>query len=175
MATSQKPQSFTDRKYFLPFEDCPAEYDWFEHYTVEAGPGEPVPKGTRRKSQHWCLLGEIVQAENFLRPRLVCKDRKGDKFVVAFYPEDQSDMPRILNKFRKGYTIAIFYPVQHEFLDMSSGIRVEDTDQTMIIPLSLRDVLQMNEDVIAHATVPDGKRKCHGCGEMKEKLNKSVR
>ncbi|KAK9419309.1 putative SIMPL domain-containing protein [Seiridium unicorne] len=33
----------------------------------------------------------------------------------------------------------------------------------------------MNEDVIAHATVTDGKRKCHGCGEMKEGLNKCGR
>lgn len=130
MATQAKPQSFEDRGFFPSFRDCPGERVWDERYYEEAVPGHPESAGTYRK--HWCLLGEIIHAESFIRPRLVAKDYKGDEFVVGFYPEDESDMPRLLKDFKVGNTIAIFEAEVHVFLDGTLGVRVEESDEVLV-------------------------------------------
>ncbi|OTB15756.1 hypothetical protein K445DRAFT_101230 [Daldinia sp. EC12] len=165
MATQAKPQSFMDRQYFPFFPDCPEEYSWDDRYLVEVGEGD----GVNRK--HWCLLGQIMQADTILRPRIVAKDRDGNSFVVAFYPNDSNDMPRLLKNFKVGNTIAIFYPVVHQFLDGTMGVRVEDTDEVSIIPLGLGDVLKMNDQVVQFTVTEATLRRCHGCGALKGKLN----
>ncbi|RYP45127.1 hypothetical protein DL768_008485 [Monosporascus sp. mg162] len=91
MAHQAKPQSFKNRDFFPSFRDCPAD-EWDERFFREDEPGIHC--------KQWCLLGEIIQADTIIRPRLVTKDYKGDSFVVAFYPDDEDDMPRILKDFK---------------------------------------------------------------------------
>lgn len=124
MAQQEIPQSFKDHKFFPSFRDCPGEHP------ADRYPVDPTSTGTNRK--HWCLLGEIIQADTFIRPRIVAKDHRGDRFVVAFYPDDPNDMPRILENFKVGNTIAIFYALVHGFLDGSTGVRVEDSDKVLV-------------------------------------------
>ncbi|KAI1194060.1 hypothetical protein F5X97DRAFT_327899 [Nemania serpens] len=116
-AQNSKSTSWEDRDHFITFCDAPGEWEFpdlaYEH--------------------HSCLLGEVIQADTFLRPRLVT---------------DQTEMPRLLKDFKVGYTIAIFYPVSHGFLDGTVGFRVEKTDKVLVIPLGLRNVLAMNEQAI---------------------------
>lgn len=130
MTTQTKPQSFEDRNFFPSFRDCPGEHVWDERYFRDLDPNDPEGPGVNRK--HWCLLGEIIQADTFLRPRIVAKDYKGDQFVVAFYPDRENDMPRLLKHFKVGNTIAIFYPLVHFFLDGSIGVRVEESDEVIV-------------------------------------------
>ncbi|KAI0844401.1 hypothetical protein F5Y00DRAFT_199390 [Daldinia vernicosa] len=168
MATRAEPQSFQDRELFPSFRDCPGEHVWDDRYLVDRGGA-----GTNRK--HWCLLGEIIQADTIIRPRIVAKDHKGDRFVVAFYPDDPNDMPRLLKNFKVGNTIAIFYPLVHQFLDGSIGVRIEDSDEVLIIPLGFKDVIKMNEQVLKYAVGEGTQRKCHGCDDVKENLNTCAR
>lgn len=109
-------QSWEDRDHFITFRDAPGEWESpdleYEH--------------------HSCLLGEIIQADSFFRHRLVCHDVNNSDYVVAFYPDDRAQMPRLLKDFKVHYTIAIFYPVSHGFLDGTVGFRVEKTDKVMV-------------------------------------------
>ncbi|KAI1774848.1 hypothetical protein F4818DRAFT_416949 [Hypoxylon cercidicola] len=168
-----KPQSFEDREYFPSFVDCPGEHAWDDRYFEDAHPSDPTSAVTNRK--HWCLLGEIIQADTLIRPRIVAKDYKGDRFVVAFYPDDTNDMRRLLQNFKVGNTIAIFYALVHNFLDGSVGVRVEKSDRVLIIPLTFNDVIKMNEQVIAYTPVGNAPRQCHACGEVKQNLNMCAR
>ena len=130
MARRAEPQSFEDRNFFPSFHECPDEHEWDDRYYQDADPGNSDSAGHYRK--HWCLLGEIIHTENFIRPRIVAKDNKGEEFVVAFYPDNPDDMPRILKNFKVGNTIAIMYALTHMFLDMTTGVRVEDTDDVLV-------------------------------------------
>ncbi|KAI2467337.1 hypothetical protein F4781DRAFT_402523 [Annulohypoxylon bovei var. microspora] len=173
MVHPAKPQSFEDREYFPSFRNCPSEHTWDDRYLVDAAPGSPDSTATNKK--HWCLLGEIVQAENFIRPRLVAKDYEGREFVVAFYPDDPDDMPRLLQNFNVGNTVAIFYPLVHRFLDGTAGVRVEDSDEVIIIPLELSEVFAMNKEAIKYTPTDGTPQKCYSCDEAKKNLLKCGR
>ncbi|KAI0160836.1 hypothetical protein GGR52DRAFT_586189 [Hypoxylon sp. FL1284] len=147
MARQEKPQSFEDHQFFPSFPDCPVEYAWDDRYFVDSNSNDPNSTG---------------------KNRMHC-------FVVAFYPDDSSDMPRLLRNFKAGNTIAIFYAVVHDFVDGTSGVRVEDTDGVMILPLAFQDVIKMNEQVIAYTPADGAQRRCHGCGEAKQDLGKCAR
>ena len=62
--------------------------------------------------------------EYFIRLRLFVRDKSGYEFPVAFHPE--GDEEPTLDQYRKGHTIAILYPHQHGFMDMTIGIRQEN-------------------------------------------------
>ncbi|RYP24228.1 hypothetical protein DL765_000723 [Monosporascus sp. GIB2] len=163
MAHQAKPQSFKNRDFFPSFRDCPAD-EWDERFFQEDEPGIHC--------KQWCLLGEIIEADTFLRPRIVAKDYKGDEFVVAFYPDDEGDMPRILKDFKVGNTIAVFYAVIHGFLDQTWGVRVENTNSVLIMPLKMDEVMAMNKEVIEYTPAEGAPRRCHTCGEAKEGLDR---
>lgn len=75
--------------------------------------------------RHWCLVGQIVSVETFLRLRLVVRDRDGVQFQIAIHTEDRgSNFPS--NLLVPGYTVAILYAHQHGFLDFTTGIRQEE-------------------------------------------------
>ncbi|KAI1128546.1 hypothetical protein F5Y10DRAFT_174091 [Nemania abortiva] len=81
-------------------------------------------------------------------------------------------MSRVLESFKVGCTVAIFYPLAHAFLDGTVGVRVEEIDKVLILPLSLSEVLAMNKQVVEFVNRDSKPRKCHGCGEVKDKLDK---
>ncbi|KAI8624396.1 hypothetical protein F5Y19DRAFT_318158 [Xylariaceae sp. FL1651] len=161
-------QSWEDRDYFVTFRDIPGDHVDDDRYYEDMAGGLTYKK-------HWCLLAEIIQADTIIRPRLVCRDAVGREFVVAFYPDNQDDMPRLLAGFKVGNTIAIFYALGHAFLDGSVGVRVEDADEVVIMPLNLHHALAMNKQAIESVNRDGTPRKCHGCGEVKDNLNKCGR
>ncbi|KAI1488120.1 hypothetical protein F5X96DRAFT_105872 [Biscogniauxia mediterranea] len=171
------PQSFRDRDYFPAFADVPGDHVADERYLVDVDPAVDVgyPAGSMRNRKHWCLLGEILQADTLMRPRIVARDARGGEFVVTFYPDEPGDMPRLLRGFKPGRTIAIMYALGHYFLDGTAGVRVEETDQVIIIPLKLDEVLAMNGQAVEHTVAPGTPQKCHACGEAKENMNKCAR
>ncbi|KAI1149017.1 hypothetical protein F4825DRAFT_464445 [Nemania diffusa] len=152
-------QSWEDKDHFISFSDAPGQWE----------------KPSIQSNKHSCLLGEIIQADTFIRPRLVCRDVNSRQLVVAFYPDNEAEMPRLQSGFKVGHTIAIFYPVSHGFLDGSVGIRVETPDKVLIIPLQLNDVLAMNKEVIEFVNRDGTPRKCHGCGQTRDRFDKCGR
>lgn len=113
-----KGSDLRDTETFPPFHDCPDENDLDLRYYSDQG-GDPL--------RHWCFLGEVVQVTYL--GRLVCdvKDVQGRMARVAFYDDDRGDsFVQGSPKCKPGYTVAVLYGMGHGFLDMSSGIRVED-------------------------------------------------
>lgn len=78
-----------------------------------------------RPRKHWCFLAEIVEIERFLRLKLIVKDKAGRKSHVVFHTDGRGD-ELALSGVREGVTVAILYPEQHGFFDMSVGIRHEN-------------------------------------------------
>ena len=106
-----------DERIFPTFTLCPDENDIaFDFYT-------PIVHILRPK-RHWCLLAEITDVEHFIRMRLVTKDKSGEEFPIAFYL-DEGGAGLDWTRFQVGRTIAILYPHQHGFLDLTVGIRQE--------------------------------------------------
>jgi hypothetical protein len=74
--------------------------------------------------KHWCFLAEIIDIEQFIRVRLIVRDKAGATVPVAFYTDGRGTefMP---SQLQPGYTVAILYAHQHNFLDLTTGIRQE--------------------------------------------------
>lgn len=119
-------QSFLDERYFPTFKDCPRENVWDDRYMTNDG------EEICRRSKYWCLLGHIVRADNYIRPVLRAEDRQGAKFTVAFYPGGPDGMQRVMENYRVGNTIAILWPLVHQFMDGSVGIRVEEPREVLV-------------------------------------------
>ncbi|KAI0886490.1 uncharacterized protein GGS22DRAFT_114170 [Annulohypoxylon maeteangense] len=173
MVNQTKPQSFKDRDYFPSFRNCPGEYSWDDRYLALLDPLNPDSALGNKK--HWCLLAEIIEDDTLIHPRIVAKDHDGTNFVVAFYPDNPDDMPRLMKDFKVGNTIAIFYPLVHVFPDRTLGIRVEESDEVIIIPLKLSEVFEMNKEAIKYTPADGAPLRCHSCDETRDKLLRCVR
>lgn len=94
-----------------------------------------------------------MDVEYFIRLRLHVRDRSGQEFSVAFYPESgETPTPE---QFKKGHTIAILYPHQHYFLDMTTGIRQEDMN---LIQVRLQRLEQYSAHLVGYSLPTSG---CH--------------
>ncbi|RYP41927.1 hypothetical protein DL767_000664 [Monosporascus sp. MG133] len=84
--------------------------------------------------KHWCFLAEIIDVGLFLRVRLIVRDKAGTTVPVAFHTEDRGTgfAP---SQLRPGHTVAILYAEQHDFLDLTTGIRQEEYDGIKVDPL----------------------------------------
>lgn len=104
-----------DHKYFLTWDELPDEADYG---------GEAL---------EYCFLAEIQHCDGFGRYRCIVEDREGSECVVAFYPSssttffpDSNEDGFDFKKLKRGHTLAIIGALQHEFLDETMGVRVED-------------------------------------------------
>ena len=80
-------------------------------------------------TRHWCLLAEITDVGFFFRLRLLVRDCSGEQFPIAFHLEDGT--PDV-HQYRVGHTVAILYAHQHGFLDMTTGIRQEESSTCQV-------------------------------------------
>jgi len=117
------PTDLRNPRHFPPFSACPDENDMDLDYYHSVGGYMYHP------TRHWCLLAEITHVVHFLRLRLLVKDHSGGTFPVAFYLEDGTPD---LSKYRVGDTVAILYAHQHGFLDMTVGIRQEESSACQV-------------------------------------------
>lgn len=109
---------FGNKTAFPAFHSCPYEDDINLTYYTSSDGFVFCP------SRHWCLLGEIVDVSHFMRLRLEVKDRDGLVVPVAFYLDGNPAVD--VNQYKVGYTVAILYAHQHPFLDLTTGVRLED-------------------------------------------------
>ncbi|KAK2033374.1 hypothetical protein LX32DRAFT_635307 [Colletotrichum zoysiae] len=168
-ATGQESGSTTtlmrfDNPWFFPeFEKIDPEYGLISRPFYDIDDGD-----------HWCLFGEITDVSLPIRVRLVVRDRENQSFVVAFYP-DNSDRPKLNSLARKlkvGYTIAIVYPRQHQFMDGTEGVRVEDLHTCHVIAAKLEDVFSINAGLCNYTQKLCDLKNCHSCGKEDKKLLK---
>ncbi|KAH6842235.1 hypothetical protein B0I37DRAFT_314285 [Chaetomium sp. MPI-CAGE-AT-0009] len=127
-----------------------------------------------RPRKHWCFLAEIVDIEPFIRLRLITKDKSGLEVPVAFYtPGRGNELDPLC--VQKGFTVAVLYAEQHGFLDMTVGIRHEDSASLKIFPVALDELLSLSDRVQQFATQANGARTCQGCGRKADTLKKCAR
>jgi hypothetical protein len=75
--------------------------------------------------EHTCFLAQIVSIETITRLVLRAKDIDGEYAVVAWYtPSAGLDLD--ISAIKPGYTVAILEAVPRQFLNGSSGVRIED-------------------------------------------------
>lgn len=106
---------------FPPFCELPDENDIDLEY-FESADGF---KYALRK--HWCFLTEVLNVEYLMRLRLNVKGRDGRETPVFFYTEDRGRSLLDSLHVQEGFTVAILYAEKHGFLDMTAGIRQEDS------------------------------------------------
>ncbi|KPI44227.1 uncharacterized protein AB675_8311 [Cyphellophora attinorum] len=136
---------------FPPYDECLAEGGFDSHYSME--------------NAHWCLLGEIVSFEPFMRFRTIIRDKNGEKLVVAFYL-DRDDNINPAN-FKVGHTLAIMNPQQRFFLDGTKGVRVEESHRVAVFPTSLKSLFGIGKSIVSDCgDRDDGKKMCHGCKKL---------
>jgi hypothetical protein len=110
-----------DEDKFPPFGDLPHEDDLILDHEYYA-----AVDGFRLPQKHWCFLAEITDIISLGRVVLTVRDMRGqEELRVAFYTDDRGrDIP--LSRLERRHTVAIMYANQHDFLDMSHGIRQEE-------------------------------------------------
>ncbi|KAK8041552.1 hypothetical protein PG994_014559 [Apiospora phragmitis] len=185
------PQSFEDPDFFPAHRIC-LDY-WNEHenrFYVHEG---------HKYRIHWCLLGQITYA-NRSSLTILATDCDGQRFDVGLMTSRVEDDERLLPHFTVGNTIALFYAGNHRDMFFQNGqmvlVRVpslhvrrpwklprrcsdakvgsEKTDvhsDAQIFPLPMDAVLQMNRDVVEYGRAYGTKRRCHGCGKLRERMN----
>ena len=112
---------------FPLFDDLPEENDISMEFYESANGFSYRPR------KHWCFLAEIIDVENFLRLRLIVKDKADRKVPIAFYTEDRG-LEVGPSYAQEGFTVAILYAEQHGFLDLSVGIRHENPTAIKVNP-----------------------------------------
>ena len=177
------------RATFPGFIDLPDEND------VDLDFYERSDGVTYRPQRHWCFLGEITDFATLHHLEMKIKDVDGRNIPLHFYtPGRGSELafPQV----QRGYTVVILYPQRHAFIYDESGIRHEDPQMikvgqqlpiyivkldsfsltehnvTQIFPLSLHELLALNDQVQQFSTELDGIRTCHGCGRKAASLKR---
>eukprot|EP01029_Cantina_marsupialis_P016458 TRINITY_DN366_c0_g1_i1.p1 TRINITY_DN366_c0_g1~~TRINITY_DN366_c0_g1_i1.p1 ORF type:complete len:242 (+),score=18.34 TRINITY_DN366_c0_g1_i1:94-819(+) len=106
----------------------------------------------RRVGNHVCWLAEVE--EKCLIPpkgmpnrnKLFVKDISGRTGLqVAFYCKESELIHFNFDQIKKGKTIAIRYATQHQFLDRSFGVRVEEIGMVKVYDFSLSDLLKLSQ------------------------------
>ncbi|KAK3167162.1 hypothetical protein OEA41_010288 [Lepraria neglecta] len=148
---------------FPGFIDLPDEND------VDLDFYESSDMVTYRPRRHWCFLGEIADFATLLRLQMEIKDVNGRKIPLYFYTDGRgSELAPA--QVQRGYTVAILYAQRHAFMFCEPGIRHEDPRMIKIFPLSLHELLALNDQVQQFSIELDGIRMCHGCGRKAASL-----
>ncbi|KAK0647079.1 hypothetical protein B0T16DRAFT_414663 [Cercophora newfieldiana] len=152
----QQLANFRDKSIFPDFSNLPSEHEINMTFFQTTDGFRYAPR------KHWCFLAEIESMEQFLRLRLIVKSR-GIAVPIAFYTDDRGAFVGL--QAQVGYTVAIMYAEQHGFLDMTTGIRVEDDTLVAIIPTKLSHLLALS-DRVAKYSLEATEMTCHGCDEL---------
>lgn len=172
-----QPANFRNRANFPGFVDLPC-------------------RGTLQPRRHWCFLAEIVNTLMLARLSMDIKDVDGKTVPLFFYTDDRGR--ELASNAHKGYTVAILYAQSHRFKFDEPGIRHEepqlmkvracirlrtpphshiltDRDFMQILPVSLDNLLALNDEVQEFSTTSNGLRTCHGCGKKGTTLQKCAK
>lgn len=144
--------------HFPSFEDLPPEGGFSKGYWKQSKKRGLVPACT------WFFMGEItnddVSQVGFLHNRVLVSDRDGqDDVPIAFYPETGFIDIKLLRNFN---TIFVATAQQHNFLDSSVGLRVEDLNTVSVAPCSMDEMFTLSQ--LYHERRDTN---CWWCGEEK--------
>ncbi|KAJ6554495.1 hypothetical protein B0H19DRAFT_1153772 [Mycena capillaripes] len=125
------PTSGTETEYKLDLEEIIAFPDCAHVPVLPPEPGES-----------WIIFGEIVQDNSFTRPVYMVKDKINGHFPVAFYTENPVQDAAAC---KVGHILCITNGMRHNFLDGSSGYRIEDPSTVFVLPCSMAQLRALNK------------------------------
>lgn len=138
--------SLRNRHHFPSAANAPYENDIvvnMDYYNCE----HPMARGSAQKKKHWAYLGEIISMNKISRLMLTARDMAGNEILVAFHLECKRREGRTGPSLRTitpdfsvsergtavedgvsmavGHTIVVAYAELHDFMDLSTGFRIE--------------------------------------------------
>ena len=135
-------ENFLQNTFHFPsFESLPDENDVEDGYW-----GEDPESGVFTPASTWFFMADIINDElsqiPFYRNRISVQDRAGRKGInISFYPEDGYFDFKTL---KKGHTILVTNGQKHDFLDFSTGLRIEQLDSVSVAPCNMSDLLLLS-------------------------------
>ncbi|MCJ1245430.1 hypothetical protein MMC30_002634 [Trapelia coarctata] len=149
--------NFTNDHSFPTFAACPIENDASSGFFQDIGPWI-------NPTRHWAAFFEVTASDVPLELKAI--DKSGQQ-VKVFYTLSVAKAFR--TTFPVGHTLAVLYPARSQFMTGTEWLGLGDELRVMIIPLSMVELLALNERVQQQSSVVDGKYACHGCGARKLK------
>ncbi|KAF8993260.1 hypothetical protein BDZ89DRAFT_1172761 [Hymenopellis radicata] len=168
------PFSIRDSVTFPTYDELPHEYGYdLSYYSL-------YPNGVLRPRRHWALLAEITDdltlplpagqvfrigafgssAGHFATPYFAAKDMSGTPLNISFKLdmfEEAQFHSSIKKKCVPGHTIVKYWAEQHDFLDMSSGLRIESLRGVDVLACSLKTLLSADPEAVLNS------RRCQNC------------
>jgi len=123
--------------------------------------------GTFQIKKHWCYIAEITRDDTLVSPMFFAKDKEGHESRVAFHLQEGGTGPMIRMRIETsqpdppsfnnvpctvGSTICIMYGHQHNFLDSTHGIRLEDRNSVSVLPCTLEKLFSLNDLLHSNTT-----------------------
>ncbi|KAF2465698.1 SET domain-containing protein [Lindgomyces ingoldianus] len=119
----------------------------------------------------WCFLGEIVDSITLHHLELTLTDID-DKKIPLHFNTDGRGRELAPAQIQKGHTVAVLHAQRRVFMYGDPGIGLGDPQMLKIFPVSLKKLLELNDQVQKFSTKVDGIRTCHGCSKKAASLNR---
>lgn len=149
-------------------KDWPSFFELTEHYDPSTFYYTGWDEGILTPRIHWCYFAEITMANYHpFRPSVLVKDRDGNEHPIIFYLDNGEVLPGYPHDFKVGHTLALLYPSRKMFMDMSEGIRLEDTDYK-IFKCSRKQLMIESKKLESGSGSVKG---CSSCGKNDLKLS----
>eukprot|EP01083_Nonionella_stella_P049579 132047_1 len=114
-------------KHFPSFDSCLDEHDMDYRYVQE------TCGAMGKHCNVWCFIGEIIRNISFMRPGVIVRDIMNKEIAIHFYLDNDSGNDGVIRpKLQQGSLICIRYALKHHFMDMTTGIRLEDEHLSFI-------------------------------------------
>lgn len=127
--------------HFPSFRYLPHEND------VEDGYWEQDQRGVYRPACTWFFMAEITNDElaqiPMLRNRVGVRDRAGQEDINVFFYPEQGFLD--FHSLQKGSTLLVTNGQKHDFLDLSTGLRIEQLDTVAVVPCGISDLLRLSK------------------------------
>jgi hypothetical protein len=122
-------------------------------------------EGLLVRSREWALLGEVTELQHFLRARFLLQTRLKENLALAFYPESLPLPGFDVTSVKVGHTFALLNAERKNFMDMTSGVRMENLNTCWTFKASLGDVIDEADKLLAAADAKEKheQNRCFTC------------
>ena len=114
-------------------------------------------------TRHWVLVGEIMEVNFFIRPRVTIKTQYGEMVLVNFHLDTPTPSFFTWEDLKPKRTLAIFYAENRTFMDLSKGVRQESARTAMVFPCPL-DCL--SGELEGFLSAEKSAKACFYCGKL---------
>ena len=127
--------------YFPTYRELPHDYRPFSNLDYHTFNDR---SRTFQIKKHWCYIAEIIRDDTLTRPMYWVKDKEGHESRMAFHLDGRTgpmirvvietpDPPSFNNvPCTVGSTICVMYAHQHNFMDLTHGIRLEERESISV-------------------------------------------